>query len=454
MRKEKDNTDQQISKLVEFRQAIYQNGFTRRKDAQFELLDALVLKDQITSFPMLSCSAAFTRRWSSAYAALEKGQQDITWLRSYLAKQVPDPGIQFFSLDCTAWARPEAHTLPDRQYVYQPSRTNQGSIVVIGHKYSLLDWVPEPNSSWSLSLDIERVSSEHTDLEVGVEQVKRLCQVRRFRDHGLDIVAADAKYGNHHFLDALKDQPCGTVVRLRKDRVLFRPVQERKTRKRGRPRKHGPRFAFKEPETWGEPCEFAALEHPRWGSVEIRRWNDLHAWQSVDTWFDVVQIQAHLEKDEPSAPLWLAWKAPAIIPEDVQVNAETIWQAYQHRWPIEPSIRFRKQRLWWTLPQFQRVEASDRWSVLVSLAMWMLYLARPIVQDQPLPWQRPQSNLTPGRVKRGIGSVFRAIGNPASSPKPRGIPPGWPKGKPRKPRERFPVIRKGPKQSCYAVSMA
>ena len=454
MRKEKDNTDQQISKLIEFRQAIYKNGFTRRKDAQFELLDALVLKEQITSFPMLSCSTAFTRRWHSAYAALEKGQQDTTWLRSYLAKQVPEQGIQFFSLDSTAWARPEAHSLPDRQYVYQPSRTNQGSVVVIGHKYSLLDWVPEPNSSWSLSVDVDRIPSKQTDLEAGVEQVKKMCQVRRFHDHGLDIVAADAKYGNHHFLDALKGQPCGIVVRLRKDRVLFRPVQEPKVRKRGRPRKHGVRFAFKEPETWGEPSEFAALEHPRWGAVKVRRWNDLHAWQSVDTWFDVLQVQTHLEKDEPPAPLWLAWQAPAIMPEEVQVNAETIWRAYEHRWPIEPSIRFRKQRLWWTLPQFQGVEASDRWSVLVSLAMWMLYLARPIVQDRPLPWQRPQHDLTPGRVKRGIGTVFRAIGNPASSPKPRGIPPGWPKGKPRKPRERFPVIRKGPKQSCYAGSSA
>ena len=68
MRKEKDNTDQQISKLIEFRQTVYESGFIRRKDAQFELLDALVLKDQTTSFPMLSCSTAFTRRWHSAYA--------------------------------------------------------------------------------------------------------------------------------------------------------------------------------------------------------------------------------------------------------------------------------------------------------------------------------------------------------------------------------------------------
>jgi len=62
MRKEKDNTDQQISKFIEFRQAVYESCLTHRRDTHFELLDVLVLKDQITSFPMLSCSTTFTRR--------------------------------------------------------------------------------------------------------------------------------------------------------------------------------------------------------------------------------------------------------------------------------------------------------------------------------------------------------------------------------------------------------
>lgn len=96
-------TEQQISKFVEFRQTIYQDGFQRRREAQLELLDALVLKGFITSFPMLSCSTAFTRRWHSVYAAVEKGEQDNAFLRRYLAKQASETGIQFFSLDCTAW---------------------------------------------------------------------------------------------------------------------------------------------------------------------------------------------------------------------------------------------------------------------------------------------------------------------------------------------------------------
>ena len=30
-----------------------------------------------------------------------------------------------------------------------------------------------------------------------------------------------------------------------------------------------------------------------------------------------------------------------------------LWRGYQHRWPVEPGIRFRKQYLYWTVPRFQ-----------------------------------------------------------------------------------------------------
>jgi hypothetical protein len=101
MTKEKDNTEKQINKLVEFRQDIYENCFTRRKDVQFELVDARLLKSQINSFHVLSYSSAYTRRWQSAYAALEKGEQDKEWLSGYLSQHVPETEITFFSLDCT-----------------------------------------------------------------------------------------------------------------------------------------------------------------------------------------------------------------------------------------------------------------------------------------------------------------------------------------------------------------
>jgi hypothetical protein len=65
---------------------------------------------------------------------------------------------------------------------------------------------------------------------------------------------------------------------------------------------------------------------------------------------------ASIWRDKPPKPLWLAWQAPAHIPDDIDVDAKLIWQAYVHRWPVESGIRFRKQRLGWTTSHFQHKE--------------------------------------------------------------------------------------------------
>ena len=82
----------------------------------------------------------------------------------------------------------------------------------------------------------------------------------------------------------------------------------------------------------------------------------------------------------------------------------------------------------------------------MPLVTWELWLARTIVDDRPLPWQKPQRKLTPGRVCQGMGAILAVIGTPAQVPKPRGKSPGWPTGRPRKRRERHPVVRKSQKQ--------
>ena len=113
-----------------------------------------------------------------------------------------------------------------------------------------------------------------------------------------------------------------------------------------------------------------------WGQVEMQAWTQLHAREASDTPWTVLRIQVHGEQANPPEALWLAWQGPA-QPLDV------LWQAYQMRWPVEPSIRTRKQHLAWTLPQFRTHEACDRWTMLVLLAQWMLLLARSLVPDCP-----------------------------------------------------------------------
>jgi len=92
-------TKENINKLIEFRQAIYDHGMTARRDALFNVLDALVCEGAVSSFARLSQSEQFQRKWPSLYAALTDGRLKSEWLRAYLAGQVPAQGICVFPLD-------------------------------------------------------------------------------------------------------------------------------------------------------------------------------------------------------------------------------------------------------------------------------------------------------------------------------------------------------------------
>jgi hypothetical protein len=83
------STKEYINKLIEFRQAVYQHGILARRDALFDLLDALTYEGPVSSFAMLSQSKQFQRKWPSLYAAVEDGEIDRKWLRTFLAQQVP-----------------------------------------------------------------------------------------------------------------------------------------------------------------------------------------------------------------------------------------------------------------------------------------------------------------------------------------------------------------------------
>lgn len=435
---------QQFNNLIEFRQTVYDQVLTRARDVQFELVDALLLSAPIHSFPELSRSPVFRRQWPSVYAAIEDGRQDREKLERYLPQLVPKTGILIFSLDTTAWPHSDARTMVDRQFVHSGSDTGLGAPVVIGHPYSILAYAPERNSSWAPPLSIRRVVSEQTDIQIGVEQVKQWCRNRQAEMlETLHLIVADGKYGNHSFLGPLKDEPCAVLARMRCDRVLYQAPGEYGGK--GRPRLHGQRFAFKDPTTWGTPQGTESLVDEKWGQVRLQRWDDLHARQDANTSFSVLLVEAHRERDKPAKPLWLAYQPPPGQKPSEQALVD-LWRGYQHRWPVEPGTRFRKQYLAWTLPRFQDAEACDRWTMLVTLAQWQLYLARGLIADRPLPWQQAQENPTPERVLQGLGGLFSQVPSPTREPKARGKSPGWPKGRARTRKERQSVVKKTTKK--------
>ena len=79
----------------------------------------------------------------------------------------------------------------------------------------------------------------------------------------------------------------------------------------------------------------------------------------------------------------------------------------------------------------------------MPLLTWQLWLAKYLVREIRLPWQKSRPELTPGRVVQSMLPLLIKIGSPAVAPKRRGNSDGWQTGKSRIPRCRYPVVKKG-----------
>jgi hypothetical protein len=234
MSQQKQSTTEQINNLIEFRQAIYENGLTDYRDAQFELIDALLANQRVNSFAELSLSPLCKRGWASAYMAIEAGNQAGDWLQECLMEQLPASGVIVLAIDTTVWPHPSAQTLAGLVYEHSPTPAKGRHTAVKGHVYSLLTWTPARGESWSLPVASTRLAPVETAVEIGVQQVKSAC--RKQDSNALLAIVGDGKYGNHCFFGPLRDEGCAVVARLRRDRVLYGPPPPYGGC--GRPRKH------------------------------------------------------------------------------------------------------------------------------------------------------------------------------------------------------------------------
>jgi hypothetical protein len=55
---------------------------------------------------------------------------------------------------------------------------------------------------------------------------------------------------------------------------------------------------------------------------------------------------------------------------------DELWHKYLRRFALEHWYRFAKQRLYWVHPQLSSTQAAERWSDLMPLLTWQLWLAR------------------------------------------------------------------------------
>lgn len=437
-----DNTPAQ-QRLVAFRGDVYA-ALGHRKDSLFELSEAALIAPRRATLVRLSLEPAFRRAWPSAPDALADGRLDADRCRRLVGAALaaePGAGRPVWAADGTPWPRPAARTSPERTYGHRTTPGLPQDGVVPAWEYEWLVDVPEPSGSWVRPLDVRRRGPRAAAPSAVVIEAAGAALAGRPAGAPRPVLVLDSTYDPVAFARA--GLGADVLVRLRSNRKFYRapgPYPGRGTRAR----KHGPVFRLGDPATHGPPDRAAAVDDPTHGRVRVEAWLDVHVQAAADAPFALVRVQAERlpRRDRAPAPLWLAWVGGP-LPADLAA----CWPWYGRRFAAEHGFRFLKQDLGWTTVRPADPQAADRWSWLLALALWQLWLARPLVADRRLPWERPlpPARLTPGRVRRAFAGLLPGLGCPARPPKPRGKAPGRRPGQCPGPRARQPVARRPPK---------
>lgn len=436
--------------LVAFRAALY-DGLTGWGDALFELCDAaLDTPASVGSVPALSLEPVFRRSHGSLYKALARGSVDAARLRRILVAHRPAGWPSVFAVDASTWPRCDAETSPERGFYYSASKHSAGQPIVAGWSYQWIAGLSWAADSWTAPLDARRIPPRADTVAATIAQVSEL--VDRLGDAGpVPLFVFDAGYDPIALGAGLAGNRAGILVRIRSDRLFYADPVRSPAGTVGRPRRHGARFACADPASWPAPDAALRAADPRYGAVEVQAWYGLHpklhgrgrwagAFPPIVRGTVIRVAVEHLPKRDGRAlkTLWLWWSGPGAPDLDV------CWRAYLHRFDLEHTFRFAKGALGWTAPALRTPEQADRWTWLVVAAYTQLRLARGLVADDRLPWERPcdPARLTPTRVRRGFRRLRAAIGTPARPRKYHTAGPGRPKGTRRPPRTRYPALKK------------
>ena len=233
--------------------------------------------------------------------------------------------------------------------------------------------------------------------DVAAEQVQHLVE-RLPRQPEAPLFVFDAGYDPVRLQLKLEGCYAQMLVRLNSGRTFYFDPEPPPKRPVGRPLRHGEKFDLKDPQTWPEPTH----EHHRltdaYGSVRVRAWSGLHpktrkakerygAESACVVKGTVVLVEVgHLpqgeRRREPKA-LWLWWNGEG------EPDLDLLWRAYTRRFDLEHAVKFLKGALGWTTLRVRHPEQADRWTWLVVAAYAQLRLAKGVVVDRRLPWERP-----------------------------------------------------------------
>ena len=320
-----------------------------------------------------------------------------------------------FAVDASTWDRCDAECSPERGFYYSASKHSAGQPIVAGWNYQWicqLDWAFD---SWTAPLDMERIPPEHdaprqrqnrSGGSFDSSQAKR-----KSRCSSSTLATTRSPSVTIWLKTVVNVSPASATTASFSPIPLLAPTDRRELADVLHGTDGGSSARIRSPGR--RPSASLVASDPRYGTVKVKAWHGLHPrvigrgrWADYGGAPPIVPgtvIRVEVERlPKPGSgtkkTLWLFWTGAG------EPDLERCWRAYLRRFDIEHTFRFIKNTLGWTTPSLCTPEQADRWSWLIVGALTQLRLARGLVDDLRLPWERPlgPAKLTPTRVRRGF----------------------------------------------------
>lgn len=414
-----------------------------------------------------------------AKARLELERKLLSLKRSYLAK--PFEKFYLLNTDSSSLIRPHSPTLPGRSHVHVANNRVKGNRPVdIGYNISVVGLAGRrplygvSEAAWNLPLSIRRLDPDSQGHEFAARQVNELLEHKDlpFKE-SLTVNALDRYYGSPEYIAGTYDQSnLVNVIRLKNNRAVWKALTQEESQQRradnadsrGASAVYGQKYKLNKADDWDLRADKqttfgVALSNGRRVLVQVEVWEDMmirtkRGVNMKDKPFRLVSVRLlDAQTGEPifKRRMWLGvWGRRA-----GELSLEQIYWAYRQRFDVEHFLRFGKQNLLMDSFQTPDVEHLDNWMEIVSLAYWLLWVAKDEAQGQVHKWQkydkaykkRMEHDLpvSPSEVQRQLETIILSFEQAPFRPKLQIKGKGRQEGELQTKRKRHKVVRKGKK---------
>jgi len=469
------NCDTAIAGLRQFRQSVFQRVF-ENKAVMLDLLDAVCSNTTAKSVVELSLNSQFRWKYSSLYQGIESFvkpekdqetphiQKEKAYLRvinEHLPSIWPE-GFIVIGSDCTSISRRFAKTLKDCGVVYSPNAILNNKPITIGHQYSHLALLPykteQQKSSWVVPLSVRRVASAEKSVTVASQQVSTFLEEMVLKLEQLVLHVGDCAYSDALFSSPLRlHSNVVCIARVRNNRVFYFLPPVSTHHEKGHPTWYGSKFSLMDSSTWGDPQQEERVPYTthqgKTYTLHVQAWENLimKAPQTLEMHkhpFTLVRVECLTAEGNllHKKPMWLMISGQ----NRDQITALSATKVYHQRYDLEHFFRFGKQHLLMDAFQTPEVDREENWQMLSMLAYAQLFIAQPLAEVLPRPWESKKvvletSLCSPSCVQRDFARITQQIGRLTLDPKPRGKSSGRPKGKKGTQRQKEIWVIKGKK---------